>query len=270
MDFLRRLFGGQAAPPKASKWATAPQRTGPAAAAVVPAQLVPNWPIVARWPGQRTLTTTERNALPFEATVCPSCRTEVAKPPKGRKRCIACGEYMYVRVIDDQRRRLVTEAELGVPLPETAESVRRAAEVEEAEQRWYRAVIAAGVTLCDPPEDGEELDVVGESHHQEDLAALMAALRDGPDATELWTAARLVPEPLNPYDRNAVRVEVHGRLVGHLSREDAEEIKPWLRKVARRSRPTYVLARIAGGRVTDGIVGPIGVTLENLPDDILG
>ncbi len=82
---------------------------------------------------------------------------------------------MYVRVIDDQRRRLVTEAELECPLPKP----RRACagrEVEEAEQRWYRAVIAAGVTLCDPPEDGEELDVVGESHHQEDLAALMAAL----------------------------------------------------------------------------------------------
>ena len=177
---------------------------------------------------------------------------------------------MYVRVIDDRQRRLVTASELGVPLPEGAESVRRAAEQEEAEQGWYRVVIAAGVALCDPPEDGEELDVVGESHYQADLAGLMAVLRDGPDATEAWTAARLIPEPQNPYDRNAVRVEVHDRLVGHLSREDAEEIKPWLRKVARRSRPTYVLARIGGGRVTDGIVGPIGVTLENLPDDILG
>lgn len=261
MDFLRRLFGSQTAPPK---------RPGLAVTAVVPAQLDPGWPVVPARPQQRVLSTAERNALPFEETTCPSCHAEVAKPPKGRKRCAACGVYMFVRVIDNQRRRLVTEAELSMPIPASSESERLAAELEEAESEWYRAVTAAGLLLCDPPEDGEELDVVGEGHYHADLAGLMAALRDDPDATEVRTAARLVREPQNPYDRNAVRVEIHGKLVGYLSREDAEEIKPWLKKVARRTRPAYVLACIGGGRVTDNVVGPIGVTLEALPEDILG
>lgn len=272
MDFLRRLFGGPGAPPDRSRTrARLPGLT--ASRDLVPAQLDPSWPVVPLRPEARTLSTAERNALPFEATTCPSCHAEVAKPPKGRKRCTSCGVYMFVRVIDDQRRRLVTEAELAMPIPESAESERRAAEWEETESQWYRALVAAGLLLNDPPEDGEELDVVGESHYHADLAGLATALRGDPDAkewTEVRTAARLVREPHNPYDRNAVRVEIHGKLVGHLSREEAEEIQPWLKKMARRTRPTYVLACLGGGRVIDGVVGPIGVTLENLPEDILG
>jgi hypothetical protein len=36
--------------------------------------------------------------------------------------------------------------------------------------------------------------------------------------------AALVLEPDNPYDSNAVRVEIDGRLVEYLSRADAEEL----------------------------------------------
>ena len=111
--------------------------------------------------------------------------------------------------------------------------------------------------------------MVGESHYHADLAGLMASLRPDPDASEAWTAARLVRDPQNRYDRNAVRVEIHGRLVGHLSREDAEDIKPWLKKLERQQQPAYVLARLGGGRVSDGEVGPIGVTLVDLPENVL-
>jgi hypothetical protein len=79
----------------------------------------------------------------------------------------------------------------------------------------------------------------------------------------------LVRDPQNRYDRNAVRVEIHGRAVGHLSREDASDIQKWLKKLERQQRPAYVLARLGGGRSSDGEIGPIGVTLEALPEDVL-
>jgi hypothetical protein len=120
--------------------------------------------------------------------------------------------------------------------------------------------------LIDQMPTGRPLtDVVGESHHHADLASLMAALRSDLDANEAWTAARLVRDPQNRYDRNAVRVEIHGRLVGHLPREDAEDIQRWLKLLERQRRPAFVLARLGGGRSADGVVGPIGVTLVDLP-----
>ena len=144
MGFLRRLFGGQAVPPKQSRARGGrPELT--AAIDVVPARLDPSWPVVPPRRQLQALSADERNELPLEGTVCPSCRAEVAKPPKGRKRCTGCGEYMFVRVIDRQRRRLVTEAEAAVLDREDSE--KQAAEWEEAERAWYRALTAAGLLL---------------------------------------------------------------------------------------------------------------------------
>jgi glyoxylase-like metal-dependent hydrolase (beta-lactamase superfamily II) len=174
---------------------------------------------------------------------------------------------MFVRLVDRQRRRLVNSAEAAVL--DGADSERQVTEWDEADRAWYRELSAAGLLVSDSPEDGVELDVVGESHYHADLAGLMVALRNDFEATEVTTAARLVREPGNPYDRNAVRVEIHGKLVGYLSRDEAADIQPRLKKTERRTRPTYVLARLGGGRVDHGVVGPIGVTLENLPEDVL-
>ncbi|MGH7486311.1 MAG: HIRAN domain-containing protein, partial [bacterium] len=233
---------------------------------VSPAQLDPSWPTVPPEPASPHLSTEARNALPFEATRCPSCGAEVAKPPKGRKRCLACGVYMYVSVIDRKRRRLVTEADAAKLGSET--DAKESAEWDAAERRWCGSLRHLGFqVVTDPSEAGIELDVVGESHYHADLAALMAALR-ADSSFSVLSAARLVREPTNRYDRNAVRVEVHGRVVGYLSREDAAEIRPWITKHDRRGA-WFVLARLGGGRIEDGLVGPIGVTIENLPDDAL-
>jgi len=98
-----------------------------------------------------------------------------------------------------------------------------------------------------------------------DLANLMAALRVDPDDRDAMAIALLQREPNNRYDRNAVRVLIHGRHVGYISREDAEDIQGWIRGLERAGIPAYVLARMGGGRVDEGRVGPIGVTLEDLP-----
>lgn len=236
---------------------------------VVPATLDPTWPRLPTHPELRELTTDERNALPYEATTCPSCTAAIAFPPKGRKKCPACGTYMFVRVLDGDRRRLVTEGQAAEL--DRLDADRRVAEADRLEHDWYAAVRAVpGVLTADDPDVGESIDVVGESHRHADLAALHASLISDPEQFDAWTVARLVLEPANPYDRNAVRVEIHGRHVGYVGRSEAPEVKRWVGAHGRDDRPVFVVARLAGGRVVDGRVGPIGVILEYLPDGVLG
>jgi HIRAN domain. len=203
-----------------------------------------------------------RNALPFESDGCPPCGAQVATLPKGTKRCRTCGEQMYVVVIDGMTRRLVAAPERDAV--GTANVERVTAEHKAAELGWYTSLRASGLRLSDDPDEGETLSVVGESHYLETLAGLMAALRVDPRDREVTTVGRLTREPANRYDRNAVRVDVHGQHVGYLSREDAVDIQGWLRTVER-DGPVFVLARLGGGLVQDGQVGPIGVTIEQLP-----
>lgn len=112
--------------------------------------------------------------------------------------------------------------------------------------------------------------VVGESHYQ---PALHRAVREKPPVVAL-----LVPEPENPHDRQAVRVEVvtgaQAETVGYLCRSDA-----------RAYQPTLLVLRDAGyvgtcpGRITGGgsdrsygvylhLAGPEALLLENLVGEI--
>ena len=62
--------------------------------------------------------------------------------------------------------------------------------------------------------------VVGTSYHQRALEVICARQQDYGQAT--WTHdARLIPEEDHPYDQTAVRVEIEGQKVGHLSRANA-------------------------------------------------
>ena len=82
------------------------------------------------------------------------------------------------------------------------------------------------------------LDVVGESYYQESLRKLVGPTADRVHVT---TEARLVPEPDNAYDPNAIAVWIAGLQVGHLSREDAARFLPGLLRApatdARGDRP---------------------------------
>jgi uncharacterized Zn finger protein (UPF0148 family) len=255
MGFLRRLFGSPATPSPV------------AAASVVPATLDPSWPVVPphEWVN---LSTSEINALPFEATACPTCGVNVAKPPKGRKKCTSCGVYMFVIVIDKSRRRLVTEAEMQRHAP--IEQARWEKEQEAADRKRRSAVKAAGVLIARSEDEAQSTEVVGESHYQQDLASLMAALRTSPDQYEVETVALLVREPNNRYDRNAVQVQIHRRLVGYLASDDAQEAQTWLKRQERNGKAAFVLATIGGGRDEGGSLTPIGVTLDDLPESIFG
>lgn len=112
----------------------------------------------------------------------------------------------------------------------------------------------------------DTLEVVGESHYQDDLWRLAG----GPSASRirLTVTAELVPEPDNPHDRNAVKVLIDGRLVGYLSREDALVYLPGIRRLMTIHMSTIALkGQIVGGGQRDGGLGMLGVFLDHNPAD---
>lgn len=92
----------------------------------------------------------------------------------------------------------------------------------------------------------ELINVAGESHYQD---ALRAITRGEP---RLNTDAALIPEPDNPHDPNAIRVEIDGRKVGYVPRSKAEAYGPVVREPAERGRTAVCEAMISG---RDGIYG---------------
>jgi hypothetical protein len=81
------------------------------------------------------------------------------------------------------------------------------------------------------------LAVVGESQYQ--LALRLIEKKHG---RICW--AKLLPEPDNPFDRNAVMVEIDGHTVGYLSRAEA---KRYQRRLLPLPQPMQVPAKLIGG-----------------------
>jgi hypothetical protein len=71
----------------------------------------------------------------------------------------------------------------------------------------------------------ETLDVVGESHYLKELWSIVGQHRPG-EPVRFSTVALLVPEPENPYDKNAVKVVIDGLKVGYLARTEAPLYRP--------------------------------------------
>ncbi len=124
-------------------------------------------------------------------------------------------------------------------------------------------------------------DVVGESHYQTHIRSSYGrhAIKGADPLAEKiqeWAAAkgvslkefvvvsaRLILEDQNPYDREAVRVEVDGGTVGYLSREHARKYRRLLQKTGKPHAIGTCKARIRGG---EGM--PLGVALNiDLFDD---
>ena len=101
----------------------------------------------------------------------------------------------------------------------------------------------------------ESVNVAGESHYQDALRAIAGA-----GEVRHETEARLIREPENEYDPNAIRVEIDGRKVGYLPRDLAPAWGPRLDELASRRRVGGCEATIVGGADT-----ALGVFLR-LPD----
>lgn len=87
------------------------------------------------------------------------------------------------------------------------------------------------------------MNVAGESHYQE---ALRELVEDAEGEVRHPVDAALVPEPENPHDPNAIRVEIEGRLVGYLPRAQAVAYGTVVAAIAGRGRTAVCEAMIAG------------------------
>jgi hypothetical protein len=93
---------------------------------------------------------------------------------------------------------------------------------------------------------GNEVRVVGEASCQDALeAAAGGRTEDG--ARIPMVTAELVAEPTNPYDPGAVRVDVAGRCVGYIPRDETARFHPLLRLLASEGKPATCRARLTGG-----------------------
>ncbi len=91
---------------------------------------------------------------------------------------------------------------------------------------------------------GHELvNVAGESHYQDALRQITGG-QEGSIRQD--TTAHLIAEPENPYDPNAVRVEIEGKKVGYLPRTVAGDYGPLLEPITARRRVAACEALVAG------------------------
>jgi hypothetical protein len=92
-----------------------------------------------------------------------------------------------------------------------------------------------------------DLAIVGESHYQQHLERLVG--RRHPEGVQIECEAELYLEPNNPYDPNAVRVDIGGQAVGYLARELAPQMRALLgRSGLGPGARVGVRAVIVGGR----------------------
>jgi hypothetical protein len=123
------------------------------------------------------------------------------------------------------------------------------------------------------------IPIVGESHYQPALRRLANEIEVGSDFNQhLPVVAILVPEPENPHDRNAVRVDVAtdagAATAGYLSRYDAPAYQAALFALRNEGYVGTCPGRITGGGLGRSygmylhLAGADGLLLENLVGEI--
>lgn len=95
-------------------------------------------------------------------------------------------------------------------------------------------------------------NIVGEQAYQDNLQKIAGKKEE--DSKFVEVVAKVSSDPFNAYDKNAVKVEINGLLVGFLSREDAKHLA---RKVINKNVP----AVINGGWLDEDSEGSYGVKL---------
>ena len=112
------------------------------------------------------------------------------------------------------------------------------------------------------PGPGEyNLKVVGTSKYQPALDAICGGKTD--EGQELKVRAVLIHEDENPYDKNAIRVDIEGRTIGYLSRGDARSYRKQLSELGHPGITAACSAMIVGGWDDgEGDAGDYGVRLD--------
>jgi len=96
------------------------------------------------------------------------------------------------------------------------------------------------------------VDIVGEQSYQANLRKIAGPKQERSKYVEVM--ARVISEPFNAYDKNAIKIEISGLTVGYLSRDDAKLLAG---KVINKTVP----ALINGGWLDDDSEGSYGVKL---------
>lgn len=113
------------------------------------------------------------------------------------------------------------------------------------------------IDLEDLPYD--EYEIVGEAHYQEALEGLAGPKTE--TGVNHECEVLLVCERANKFDKNAVRVEVSGKAVGYLSRDDAESFREMLADEEVSGAKVKASARITGGWRREDGEGNYGIAL---------
>jgi hypothetical protein len=116
---------------------------------------------------------------------------------------------------------------------------------------------------------GPPLDVHGESHHR---AEIEAAVGRRPEGHQDIVDAALVWEPDNPWDPNAIAVQVAGRTCGYIPKLDAKRYRPVMKWARNQGFVAVVRADVTGGwQLPDQSWAEFGIRLYLAsPDQILG
>lgn len=186
-------------------------------------------------------------------------------PPGGEWRCLSLADVEDARVQDGawrsgashtQPQGCVRDVDLDVN-PDSPYEPARTLDVED-ESGVVVPLFGAGGGLMLPGPGAFSVEVVGVSNYQPAIEAAARAREEG--ARTLTTEAVLVLEDDNPHDANAVKVQIGGRTVGYLNRENARRYRSDLetaglpRIVARcRARVVGGFARDDGQRATYGV-----------------
>lgn len=111
-----------------------------------------------------------------------------------------------------------------------------------------------------------DFEVVGESHYQGALQSL--AGDHGNRSPDKECQAVIIPEDNNRYDKNAIRIDIDGRTIGYLSRDDAPRFRRRLGAKKIGIQPTRCNAMIVGGYLKkSGERTSYGVRLDIKPFD---
>jgi hypothetical protein len=87
--------------------------------------------------------------------------------------------------------------------------------------------------------------VVGESNYQDALEQICGGRSE--DGANLTIKARLIHEDSNPYDNQAIRIDIKRRTVGYLDRKSARLYRKRLEEAGHAGRTAKCTALIVGG-----------------------
>jgi hypothetical protein len=111
-----------------------------------------------------------------------------------------------------------------------------------------------------PDEGNYHCEIVGESFYQPAIKRLAGT--DNEHVNEKEFKAFIVPDNDNRHDDRAVRIDIEGMTVGHLSREDARSFRRRLKSKNLTDQITLCKALIVGGDGWNGNPSFYGVCLN--------